>query len=155
MLVLTFRIGDDKLAIDIRRVREVVPRVRLLPVSGSPDWHAGVFVYRGEVVPVVDLYRLVGAEPCPPHLSSRIILIAPRQASGDKRLVGLLASQVADTRELPPNAKSLPNVVDVGERDLGPLIADRTGVLRLFDPDRFLPEAGWQKLLPALKGAGP
>ena len=155
MLVLTFQIGDDKLAIDIRRVREVVPRVRLSPVSGSPDWHAGVFVYRGAVVPVVDLYRLVGAEPCPPHLSSRIILIAPRQASGDERLVGLLASQVADTRELPPKSNPIPNVVGAGEANLGVLIADGTDVLRLFDPDRFLPEIAWRKLLPAAKGAGP
>jgi chemotaxis-related protein WspB len=147
MLVLTFQIGDDKLAIDIRRVREVVPRVRLSPVSGSPDWHAGVFVCRGEVVPVVDLYRLVGAGPCPPHLSSRIILIAPRQASGDERLVGLLASQVADTRELPANAVPVPNVSDADAVDLGVLIADGTGVLRLFDPERFLPELAWQKLL--------
>ncbi|MEI7686571.1 MAG: chemotaxis protein CheW, partial [Planctomycetota bacterium] len=109
MLALTFQIGDEKLAIDIRRVREVVPRVRLLRVSGNPHWQAGVFVYRGEVVPVIDLHRLAGAEPCPPHLSSRIILIAARRGESEERLVGLLASQVADTRELPAQERPIPS----------------------------------------------
>ena len=62
-------------ALDIRRVREVVPRVRLRPVSGAPEWLAGLFVYRGQAVPVLDLHRLAGAGECPPHLSSRIILV--------------------------------------------------------------------------------
>jgi chemotaxis-related protein WspB len=152
MLALTFQIGDEKLALDIRRVREVVPRVRLQRVSGAPDWHAGVFVYRGEVVPVVDLHRLAGAEPCPEHLSSRIILISPNQS---QRWVGLLASQVADTRELASEHRPAASMAGADNVDLGALVADDQGVLRLFNPDRFLPEAAWQQLLGAPKGAGP
>jgi chemotaxis-related protein WspB len=152
MLALTFQIGEEKLALDIRRVREVVPRVRLRRVSGAPDWHAGVFVYRGEVVPVVDLHRLAGAEPCPEHLSSRIILISPSQA---QRFVGLLASQVADTRELALQNCPASSMAQADKVDLGALVADGQGVIRLFDPDRFLPEAAWQQLLIAPKGAGP
>ena len=44
MLVLTFQIGSDRLALDVRRVREVVPRVRFQHVAGSPPWLAGLFV---------------------------------------------------------------------------------------------------------------
>jgi chemotaxis-related protein WspB len=154
MLALTFQIGEEKLALDIRRVREVVPRVRLRSVSGAPAWYAGVFVYRGEVVPVVDLHRLAGAEPCRPHLSSRIILIAPRQTSGDERLLGLLASQVADTRDVPDSARPVPGMAGAGAVDLGVLIADGEDVLRVFDPDWFLPEEDWAKLLSLPKGGG-
>lgn len=154
MLALTFQIGDEKLAIDIRRVREVVPRVRLLRVSGNPHWQAGVFVYRGEVVPVIDLHRLAGAEPCPPHLSSRIILIAARRGESEERLVGLLASQVADTRELPAHERPIPSMADAGKPDFGSLIADGQGVVRLFDPDRFLPETAWRELLSVPEGVG-
>jgi len=152
MLALTFQIGEEKLALDIRRVREVVPRVRLRRVSGAPDWHAGVFVYRGEVVPVVDLHRLAGAEPCPEHLSSRIILITPNQS---QRLVGLLASQVADTRELALENRPASSMAEEDKVDLGALVADGQGVIRLFDPDWFLPDAAWQQLIIATKGAGP
>lgn len=153
MLALTFQIGEEKLALDIRRVCEVVPRVRLRTVSGAPTWYAGVLVYRGEVVPVVDLHLLAGAEPCPPHLSSRIILIAPHQYSGDGRLVGLLASQVADTRDVPADTRTIPSMASDGAVDLGILIADGQGVIRIFDPDRFMPEADRAKLLSPAKGA--
>src|SRR5215510_6935799 len=99
MLALIFQVGRDKVAVDVRRVREVVPRVRLSPVSGGPQWIAGVFVYRGRVVPVVDLHRLTGAGECPPHLSSRIILL-PWPLDAPELLVGLLATQVAEIREI-------------------------------------------------------
>src|SRR5579883_3328716 len=95
MLALTFQIGPNRLALDVRRAREVVPRVHLEPVAGGPDWLAGLFVYRGRVVPVIDLHRLLGAGDCPPHLSSRIILVPLGE---DGALVGLLAAGVADVR---------------------------------------------------------
>src|SRR5437870_8208063 len=109
MLVLTFRVGAEPVGLDIRRVREVVPRVCLQPVSGAPGWLAGVFVYRGQVVPVIDLYRLVGGPECPPHLSSRIILVPYHGPEGGEQLVGLLASQVADIREVAAGARPLAN----------------------------------------------
>src|SRR5215470_14414003 len=102
MLVLTFQVGREPMALDIRHVREVVPRVRLQPVSGAPDWLAGVFVYRGQVVPVLDLHRLPG---------------------GGERLLGLLAAQVADIREVPDGAAPASLAAD-GRADLGPVVAD-------------------------------
>src|SRR6478609_9003906 len=98
MLCLTFQIGPHRLALDTRRVREVVPRVELRPQAGGPAWLGGVFVYRGIAVPVVDLHRLLDAGECPTHLSSRIILVP----HGDG-LVGLLAAHVADLREVTPS----------------------------------------------------
>jgi chemotaxis-related protein WspB len=154
MLVLTFQIGSERLALDIRRVREVVPRVRLTRVSGVPEWHAGVFVHCGAVVPVVDLHRLAGAEPCPPHLSSRIVLVAPRRAGG--RLIGLLAAHVVETRELPMEEMPSAGTGETGETrepHFGTLLADGEGVIRLFNPDRFLPEDYWRMLLGAPEGA--
>lgn len=143
MLALTFMVGADRVAVDVRRVREVVPRVRVTPASGGPAWLAGVFVYRGRVVPVVDLFRLTGAGDCPAHLSSRVILL-PRGDRPDE-LVGLLATQVADIRDLPapPPAPGGPL--------LGHPVADGTGVLRLLDPDRLLAALD----PPARPGTGP
>ena len=107
---------------------------------------AGLFVYRGRVVPVVDLYRLLGAGECPPHLSSRIILV-PFPAGSD-RLVGLLASQVADIRDLPEPA------ANGATGGFGPPTADGAGVLRFLDPDRLLSGPELADGLPALEAAG-
>jgi chemotaxis-related protein WspB len=134
MLALTFTAGGDRLALDIRRVAEVVPRVRLAPLAGAPAWLAGTFVYRGQVVPVIDLHRLAGGGECPELLSSRIILVP---VGG--RLLGLLAARVADLREIEPPAGAA-SLVAEGRADLGPAVADGGGVLRLLDPDRLLPD---------------
>ena len=88
MLVLTFQVGAARLALDLRQVHEVVPRVQLERVAGSPAWLAGMFIYRGRVVPVIDLHRLLGAGECPAHLSSRIVLV-PLPGGA---LMGLLAA---------------------------------------------------------------
>jgi len=137
LLALAFQTGSHHLALDVRRVREVVPRVRLQPVANGPPWLAGTFVYRGQIVPVVDLHRLTGAGDCPTHLSSRIILVT---GAGDARLLGLLAAQVADVREVPTPATPPSSLTTPGQPDLGPFVVDGAGVVHLFEPDRLLPE---------------
>lgn len=136
MLALIFQVGQDKVAVDVRRIREVIPRVRLTGLNSGPSWIAGVFVYRGRVVPVVDLHRLTGAGECPPHLSSRIILF-PYPIDVPESLVGLLATQVAEIREIRPGlVQPLPS--DPGRPGLGPALPDGSGILCLLDPDWLL-----------------
>jgi chemotaxis-related protein WspB len=138
MLALTFQVGPDRVAVDVTRIREVVPRVRLAPVNGGPPWIAGVFVYRGRVVPVVDLHRLTGVGECPLHLSSRIILL-PYPFDEPDSLVGLLATQVADIREV--RTELLRPVAGQPERPgLGPALPDGAGILRILHPDSLLGE---------------
>jgi chemotaxis-related protein WspB len=146
MLVLTFQVGRSRLGLDIRRVLEVVPRVELQPAVGSPPWLAGVFIYRAQVVPVLDLHRLLEAGDCPRHLSSRIILV--RQADGaEQRLLGLLAAQVADIRDIPPPDRLAPSLAAPGKPDLGPVVPDGREMLHLLELDHLLPES-FQRLLP-------
>jgi len=63
MLALTFEVGSDRVAVDVRRVREVVPRVRLNPLSGGPSGSRNVR-HRGRVIPVIDLHRFIGSGEC-------------------------------------------------------------------------------------------
>jgi chemotaxis-related protein WspB len=146
MLVLTFQVGGERLALDLRQIHEVVPSVRLQRVAGSPPWLAGVFVYRGQIVPVIDLPRLVGAEACPRHLSTRIILV-PHVLDGQEGLLGLLATQVADIRDLRPPERAQPRLVVPGHPDLGPVHVAGGEMLHLVELDRLLPEASRQQLL--------
>jgi chemotaxis-related protein WspB len=138
MLALTFQVGPDRVAVDVTRIREVVPRVRLAPVNGGPPWMAGVFVYRGRVVPVVDLHRLIAVGECPLHLSSRIILL-PYPPDAPESLVGLLATQVAEIREV-RTERLRPVTGQPDQSVLGPALPDGSGILRILDPDSLLRE---------------
>ncbi|QEL13538.1 chemotaxis protein CheW [Limnoglobus roseus] len=147
MLLLTFQIGPEAVGLDIRRVREVIPRVRLQRPTGGPAWLAGVFVYHGRVVPVIDLHQLAGHAPCPHHLSSRIILLPVAGDAAGEHLYGILAAQVADLREVPDGVPAMNSLVEDGGIDLGSTVADGGGVLRLLDPERMLPAAARRQIL--------
>lgn len=137
MLALTFQVGPDRVAVDVTRIREVVPRVRLSPANGGPSWIAGVFVYRGRVVPVIDLHRLAGVGECPLHLSSRIILF-PYPVTQSDSLVGLLATQVADVREITSTMMAQLTPGQSESAMLGAALPDGAGILRIFNPDLLL-----------------
>ena len=160
MLVLTFQIGKDLVALDVRRVREVVPRVTLHQVAGAPHWLAGVFIYRGHVVPVIDLHRLIGVGECPTQLSTRIILVPQpstpttlisagekdRDEVGEEQLLGLLATQVADIRELQLPTLAQGQLTAPTWPDLGPVLVDGPEIIHLADLGRLLPESFQRQL---------
>lgn len=143
MLALLFQVGTERVAVNVHRVREVVPRVRLSSPPGGPPWLAGQFVYRGRVVPVIDLHAVTGTAPCPPHLSSRIMLFEWPDATDS--LVGLLATQVAEIREV----VEAPSAADPSDTPaLGTMVPDGPGVLWVLNPDRLIgrlarQSAGW------------
>ena len=145
MLALTFQVGHDRLALDVRQVREVIPRVQLRPVMGGPAWLAGLVVYRGRVVPVIDLHHLVGAKPCPPHLSSRIILVLHPGERGEQ-VLGIQAASVSDVQEVNTPEEAPIRYTQQGRPDLGPVVVDGSGLLHLLDLGSLLPEQAREQL---------
>ncbi len=51
----TFSVGDDILAIDIMRIREIARPLPITPVPRSPHGMVGVINVRGQVLPLFDL----------------------------------------------------------------------------------------------------
>lgn len=147
MLVLTFQIGRERVGLDIRTIREVVPQVRLEPLAGGPPWLAGIFVFRGLVVPVVDLHGLTGQGPCPQHLSSRIILVPQIDPkTGFERLIGLLTSQVSELRTVATGVATITQSLTPGGIGMSTVLADESGILRLLDPEKLLPASESERL---------
>ena len=94
MLLLLFRIGETWYGLDARQVQQVVPHVPLTTCPGMPASVAGIFTYRGSLVPVLDLGLLLGTTPCARRLSTRIIVVPWRKDRGIRRSLGLLAESV-------------------------------------------------------------
>lgn len=140
MLGLRFQIGQHRLALDVRDIIEVVPAVRLQAVADGPTWLAGMALIRGQVVPVLDLYRLMNAGDCPGHLSTRIILVQV-PLDGQLRLLGLKGGQVADIREM-PTMGDRKEEGDLLERpDLGAVYVEQGEMIHCVCVARLLPES--------------
>lgn len=137
MLALTFQVGEETFAIDIRDVCEVVPDVPLERPAGAAEWLAGLLVFRGAIVPVVELSAVLSTELETARLSTRIIIARLRDGDGEL-LVGLRASRVTELRELPTSGRGRERAA--GEvAASGRVIVDDAGVLNVADLRTLLP----------------
>ncbi len=110
MLVLVFYLGEEKYMLKHDKVREISPMVVLKKMSHSPDYFAGFFNYRGQVVPVIDLCQLIQGYPCKMRLSTRIILVNDENTSSTAAIFGLVAERVTEAVKKPPSTFISPGI---------------------------------------------
>jgi purine-binding chemotaxis protein CheW len=91
----TFRVGSQEYAIDIMRVREIIPPVPLTPVPAAPAHVLGVFRLRDDVIPVIDLARRLGLPSAAPSRRTKFIVV---RVAG--RLIGLQVDEVREVLRL-------------------------------------------------------
>lgn len=157
MLMLLFYIGEDRYAINCRRVVEVVPRVTLKKLHHAPEYVSGLFNYRSHLVPVIDLRQLIQGNSCRPHLSTRIVLVnSQRRDSADgnsydtspSHILGLIAERVTETLNKPEAEFVDPGIKMDAAPYLGEMIADERGMIQLIRVEYLLPESQRSHLLP-------
>jgi chemotaxis-related protein WspB len=135
VLALTFHLGDMALAVPTPAVVEVLSRRELRPVPLAPDGVVGLLPFRGHLVPVVDLCRLVLGRDCRPLLSSRLVVLAVEE-DGRRRLFAVLAEGVLD---LVPVAATVPGLRLPDAEWLAAHLSDQPGLPQLMQPDKLLP----------------
>ncbi len=134
MLALLFYLGDIKYAISCDKVREVVPLVSIKTISHAPEYFAGFFNYRGEIVPVIDLRKLIQGVSCRMRMSSRIILVDHMGKNKAVYTLGLMAEQVTDTFRC--SGKILAQSASVGKAPfMGGIIMEEMEVIQHINPE--------------------
>ena len=130
-LFLVFRIGCERYALRATEVAEVLPRLPLKPIARAPQWVAGVFAWRGVVVPVIDLSALTFDAPAQARTSTRLVLVHYRpDQSAPAQLLGLILEQATDTLRCDP-ADFQPYGLDTPQAPyLGPVRKDEQGLLQ-------------------------
>ena len=86
MLFLLFELGNDRYALDVRQIAEVLPLVAVKQIPRAPQAMTGLFNYRGAPVPVIDLSQLTLGRPSARRLSTRIVLVHYPDASAAGRI---------------------------------------------------------------------
>jgi chemotaxis-related protein WspB len=130
-LFLVFRIGSERFALQATEVVEVLGRLPLKPIPRAPHWVAGVFAYRGAVVPVIDLSALTFGEPAQARTSTRLVLVNYRaDASAEAHLLGLILEQATDTLRCNPTEFQPYGLDNRQAPYLGPVREDAQGLLQ-------------------------
>jgi chemotaxis-related protein WspB len=140
MLFLLFQLGSDRYALEASRVVEVVPLLELRRLPQAPRGVAGIFNYRGQLVPAVDLCALMSGQPASERLSTRIIIVNLPDRRGARRLIGLVAEHATEMLRKKPE-----DFVDSGIRIatapyLGPVLLDAQGSIQWVHEQTLLAE---------------
>ncbi|BAY36909.1 CheW protein [Nostoc sp. NIES-2111] len=148
MLILPLYINNQRYALASQQVIEVLPLVTLTTLPHTPEYFAGVFNYRGRVVPVLDLCQLMHGKHCSQNLSSRIILVNYGGDVATSSVVGLMAERVVETLHK-SDLKLVDANVQIGAAPyLGKMILDEQGMIQCLQIEHLLSECEQVFLLP-------
>jgi purine-binding chemotaxis protein CheW len=126
--LLEFRLAQERCAVEIRHVREVVPLQDLTPVPCTPPFVLGVVNLRGRILPVLDLKKIF--ELPEQGLTDLNWIVVVR---GDDLEFGLLAEAIVGVRAVPVETlqPSLTTLTGIRSDYLKGVTAERLVVLDL------------------------
>jgi chemotaxis-related protein WspB len=139
MLFLLFHIGNDRYALDAGRVVEVLPLLTLKLLPQAPKGVAGLFNYRGQPVPAVDLSEMTLGRQAVDSFSTRIILVRHPGSDGQEHLLGLIAEQATETLRTDKRDFKDSGVHVSSAPYLGPVLMDPAGPIQWIQEQRLLP----------------
>ncbi len=140
MLLLLFEIGNGRYALDINRIIEIVPLVKLKKIPKTPDFISGLMNYRGEGIPVIDLCQLVDSVAFEDALSTRIIVINYSIENEVDKPLGLIANNVTETVRTKLNKPPPTGVLMDKSLYEGEVTPETTDMIQWFDTKKMLPE---------------
>jgi chemotaxis-related protein WspB len=151
MLLLQFQAGNDRYGLEVSRVIEVIPMVAFRPLPHAEESVAGLFNYRGTMVPVIDVTVLLASTPSRPLMSTRIILVDYTGRDGEPHVLGLLAERVTETVSC-TEGELKPIGIDVPEAPyLGEILIYPGGMLQRLKIENLLPPSLQEALFVPLK----
>jgi len=100
---LTFLLGEEVFAMDIRTVREIIQCGPMTTVPLMPRFVRGVINLRGAVVPVIDLQARFG-RPSAQLGKKTCIVIFDSVREGERVELGLLVDAVSEVIDIAPDA---------------------------------------------------
>jgi chemotaxis signal transduction protein len=137
MQVVVVSVGEVRFGIDVRSVREIVRPARVTPIPNPSRAIAGVFDWRGRIIPLIDLRARFGFPPACGVASRRVII-----AEAIGRIGGLAVDAVHELQTVNAATRPVSNLMSIPVAGLANLNATADGNLILIDcSDLFGPAA--------------
>ncbi|QLF93798.1 purine-binding chemotaxis protein CheW [Pseudomonas sp. ABC1] len=141
-LYLLFQLGEDRYALDVHEVVEVLPLRRLKQVPEAPPWVAGVFEHRRRVIPVLDMSQRVLKRPAHVRNSTRLVLVRFDGRLGEASpVLGLILEHATDTLRLSPDAFQASGLEGGQAAYLGPVQPSAQGLIQRIEVASLLDDA--------------
>jgi purine-binding chemotaxis protein CheW len=131
----TFRLGDTLFALDILRIKEIIPARRLSSLASPSRYLDGVITLRGEVIPVMNMRKRFGLPPAADETANKLILVRLV-----RQVLALAVDEVLEVITIPvAELKSPPETNGVGRECILGVCLAADSVFMVMDIDT-LPE---------------
>jgi purine-binding chemotaxis protein CheW len=113
---LSFSLGAETFAVDIRHIREIIEYEEVTAVPTMPAFLRGVINLRGKVVPVIDLSVRFGRAPTEVRRRSCIVIVEVGDEATRQDL-GIIVDAVNEVMEIDANSQERPPAFGAGLRN--------------------------------------
>lgn len=138
MMLLLFFVGEDRYALDVAQVIEVIPCVRTRKVPRLPRYVNGLLNYRGKTVPVIDMTMLMCDRSSQRRMNTRIILVNYCDENRVSHVLGLITERVTSTVKLPASSLLSSGIENEDAAFLGNVVIDGGEIVHLVDVNKLL-----------------
>jgi purine-binding chemotaxis protein CheW len=120
LLVVEFRLAQERYAIEQQYVREVCALKELTPLPCTPGFLLGIINVRGQILPVIDVKKFFELPETGITDLHMVIIVHGQTSAGETMEVGILADAVAGVRSIPLEScqPSLPTLTGIRARYL-------------------------------------
>ena len=145
ILTILIRLGDRTFALPTEPLAELIPRVDCHAADGAPEYVAGVFNYRGEVTPALDLVQWIAGTPASDGFESRIAVLRVETPVGMRHL-GLLVDAAAELRHIPKPQDAGGLAPAQHKPWMGPILRSEDELIQVIYPQRLMDSEKLRKL---------
>lgn len=144
--ILVFTLDDLSYGIPIYAVIKVYHAVEVMPLPKAPKVVAGIINVKGQIIPVLDIRKILGLRQCEMELFNRLVLV-----NTGKRIVALWVDSVNGLLKLDINQQlDYQKQFPFSELMSGAIKVDE-GLIFIYNLDRFLCNDEEYELEQALK----
>lgn len=154
LTVIVFAIGEDRFALPVAMVREILEHRPGFRLPGAPDWLIGLTDVRGRSLPMADLRRCLGVAAVPPTELTRLLVVEVAGAAPAPFAIGLVVDAVCEIATVAAEAVEPPPGVGgiAATPGLQAMLRRADGLVGLLDLPALLATQG-AAALPSLRAA--
>jgi len=140
---LTFSLGEEKFAISVEYVQEVVELEQVTKVPNAPDYMLGIINLRGRVLPLLDTRMKLGLKRTEITKKSRIMILDLTTADDKSLQVGALVDIAKEVIELAPDdIQAAPDFENYKtQAPITGIVNNRGDITMIMDIDRIFSTA--------------
>jgi purine-binding chemotaxis protein CheW len=94
---INYRLGNENFAISVDRVLEIIKNRNMTKIPNSSQYIKGVINFRGEIVPVINMYKRFNMEKA--ETQEGMIVVVDGNTDKSNNHIGLLVDEVEDVIE--------------------------------------------------------